>query len=685
MHTSIKITGAYLALAICLCTNQAGAQNKTTTSVNPVADQLQPLLPGAVHLQGHVGKKIDQCIHNRIMVQPVDNLVALFQTKNLDPGGYRGEFIGKWATAAALACRYQPNPELEKKMNKAMADLINSRTAEGYISTYKKEAELKVWDVWIQKYVLLGLIAQYDETANNNYLLAAKASADHLLSLTGPGKLSVEEYGPSFHKGGVNFSILEPVVLLYERTKEKKYLDYASYIVDAWSKPGKYSKNGVRLIENAAAGKPLVNYEVMHTYTLMSDFEGLCELYRVTRKKQYLDACIRVAHAIKKYELMIIGSMSNHEMWYNGAKHQTGILERPNETCATATWMKLCYQLLRLTGDPAWADEMETSLYNGLLGAMMPKGEWWSYDSHLYGERVPSRVQGDHLSCCVSSGPRALLLTPQWASMMGARGSLVVNLFTAGNATYTLPNGETVTITQETDYPRTSLVTLHVQPRKQTTFPLQLRIPAWSSQTVLKVNGKTIPTTPGTYATIERSWKPGDVVTLELDLRGRIVPAPGGETHQAIVRGPIVLAMDNRLAHEQDSAIWLIASPHVYEDFPGNTPTKDFILPTYNFPAPGVPAYIDLKPVTPTDTSIWMAFEVPFVVRPSFQVHREKPVVMCDFSSAGNQWSDNNLYRVWLPQPLLMSNMYARNTWKFAVYNAKVRPAVPAYIQAAVK
>jgi hypothetical protein len=79
-----------------------------------------------------------------------------------------------------------------------------------------------------------------------------------------------------------------------------------------------------------------------------------------------------------------------------------------------------------------------------------------------------------------------------------------------------------------------------------------------------------------------------------------------------------------------------------------------------------------------------MAFELQFIIRPSFQVHREK-IVMCAFVSAGNEWSENNLYRVWLPQPLYMENMFAKDTWKFSGYNLKKRQTVPAYIRVAVK
>jgi DUF1680 family protein len=527
---------------------------------------LEPLSPGTVTIGGHLGHKLNQCITNRIMVQEINPILDLFLTRTNDTGGFKGEFLGKWLTAAALSCRYQENPALQGTVDRAVEQLIKAASPEGYITTYQPGAEFKTWDVWIQKYVLLGLIAEYDQTGKQADLEAAKRSADYVLSRNGPGKLSIEEYGPPSHKGGCSFSILEPMVLLYERTGEKRYLDFARYIVAAWSKPGKYAPQGIRLIENAEAGTPLVESEVLHSYALMSCFEGLCELYRATGKQRYLDACLKFAQIIMREELMITGSVSNHEMWYNGALEQTETLERPVETCATATWMKLCYQLLRLTGDSKWADRMEVSLYNNLLGAMMPQGEWWSYDSPLTGERAPSRQQGVHLSCCVSSGPRGLLITPEWAVMRSVAGGPVVNLYSPGTASLKLPNGKNLNIVQETGYPVTALVTLTLQPEKPSSFALKLRIPEWSKLTVIKVNEEPIKCQPGSYASIERKWKANDKVTLKLDLRGRIIRAPSGAPQQVVMRGPIVLAFDNRLTRAEDTTVWLLAQPLVWDD-----------------------------------------------------------------------------------------------------------------------
>lgn len=641
---------------------------------------MEPLPPGAVTIGGHLGHKIAQCITNRIMLQEINPMLDLFLTRTNDTGDFKGEFLGKWLTAAALSCRYQENPALQGSVDRALEQLINAASTGGYITTYQPGAEFKTWDVWIQKYVLLGLIAEYDQTGKRAVLDAAKRSADYVLGRNGPGKLSIEEYGLPFHEGGCNFSILEPVVLLYERTGDQRYLDFARYIVEAWSKPGKYAPNGIRLMENAEAGTPLVESELAHAYVLMSCFEGLCELYRATGEQRYLAACLKCAQIILRDELMITGSVSNEELWCNGAMEQTEMLEQPVETCATATWMKLCYQLLRLTGDSKWADRLEVSLYNNLLGAMMPQGEWWAYNSPLTGERVPSRQQGVHLSCCVSSGPRGLLITPEWAVMRSAAGEPVVNLYAPGTASLKLPNGKNLNILQETGYPVTALVTLTLQPEEPSSFALKLRIPEWSKQMVIKVNGEPIKCQPGSYASIERNWKANDKVTLELDLRGRITRAPSGAPEQAVMRGPIVLAFDNRLTQAEDTTVWLLSQPLVYNDLVKTKNYKGSVMARHNFPPPGEPGYVELQPVASKTGDVWMAFEVPFFERPSHvSGHRPKNLVMCDYASAGNGWSETNLFRVWAPQPMFMGNLYATNTWK--ILAGSKRPAVPEYIE----
>ncbi|MBZ4190894.1 hypothetical protein [Niabella beijingensis] len=146
----------------------------------------------------------------------------------------------------------------------------------------------------------------------------------------------------------------------------------------------------------------------------------------------------------------------------------------------------------------------------------------------------------------------------------------------------------------------------------------------------------------------------------------------------------MVLALDNRLVQEQDTAIWLIPDSRHFELFPNN-PKYRFIGPVHDFDSRKRDVYIDLKAVAVPDKNIRMAFEVPFTDRPVFHIHREKKIIMCDYASAGNQWNDSNFYRVWLPQPLYMGNMYARNTWKLMGYGLKAPVKVPQYITKALQ
>src|ERR1035438_4431191 len=170
-----------LALVLILVLLGWNHSDAATSSVYKVAvrDRLEPLPPGTITIGGHLGHKLSQCITNRIMVQEINPMLDLFLTRTNDTGDFKGEFLGKWLAAAALSCRYQENPALQGRVDQALERLLNATATNGYISTYEIGQEFKTWDVWIQKYVLLGLIAQFDQTRRRADLKAAKRSADY--------------------------------------------------------------------------------------------------------------------------------------------------------------------------------------------------------------------------------------------------------------------------------------------------------------------------------------------------------------------------------------------------------------------------------------------------------------------------------------------------------------------------
>ena len=640
----MRLINFYLILAVCI------AFVTTTARAESVADTLKPAPPGTVQLEGWIGQKLDLCLTNRVMAQDIEKLIKPFRDRKESTGGdWRMEYWGKWFTSAALGCAYAPTPERRALLERAASEVIRTQSADGYIGSYDAGHRLVNWNVWCTKYVLLGLIADHDLTGDKAALEAACRVADCLIRELQEGRVKIVDIDVGVLKGIASCSILEPVALLYQRTGEKRYLDLALAIVAQWSTPSKYAPQGLHLVEDALASAPPLK---SHAYAIMSCFEGVCELYRATGDPRLLEAVVKFAQSVRKHELLIDGGVSNQELFCEGARIQTETLEQPQETCATVTWMKLCAQLLRLTGDPIWADELEISLDNALLGATTPDGAWWAYHSPLNGERLPSHAQQADvgLSCCIASGPRGLLLTPRWA-VMTSRAGPVVNLYAPGTARITLDGGVEVRIVQKTDYPVGNQIAISVEPTRPCRFTLSLRIPAWSRKTFLAVNGQTVSCGCGTFAKLEREWKGGDRVTLELDMRGRAVPAPSGAPQLAVLRGPILLAMDNRLVEPQDGAA------HLVTDAEG---------------------YVNLKPAETRPAGVWMAMEVPFEIRPyHFFFHRQIRLVMCDFASAGNAWTEQNLYRTWLPQPLFLRQAFVPGTWKLMYPEPRSRPKIP--------
>ena len=581
-----------------------------------------------VRLGGRLGHAIDLCIRNRVMAQDGEHLVEPFR-KRSETNCWSSEFWGKWFLSAVSAQRYTQDAKALAAVGQSARSLMAAQSSDGYIGTYAPENHLKTWDVWGRKYTLLGLLAYHDLTGDRAALVSARRLADHLLTEVGPGHASIVKNGA--YRGMASSSILEPMVLLYDRTGDARYLDFAKYIVAQWETP-----DGPRLISKALEGVPVAERfpppakwftweNGQKAYEMMSCYEGLLELYRVTGTPEYLTAVVKTYENIRDTEINVAGSGASMECWYGGAAKQTAQARHMMETCVTMTWMKLGQNLLRLTGDPRIADDLERSAYNALLASMLPDGSSFAKYSPLSGHRALGEIQCDSgLNCCTANGPRGLMLLPETAVMTTTDG-VVVNLYGPSTGTATLPGGGRVAIQQETDYPVSGTISLRPVPDRPRAFALRLRIPAWSARTTVTVNGTPVADVkPGEYTRIERTWRAGDEVRLELDVRARLVRAPGaGDQHVAVVRGPVVLARDSRLG---GGSVDEVAS--VRADAEG---------------------HVALEPLATRPDGVWMAFRTPF----EQGIHDSKgELVLTDYSSAGNAWNEASRFRVWMPQIL---------------------------------
>jgi len=477
---------------------------------------------------------------------------------------------------------------------------------------------------------MLGLLAYYNITKDNKSLQAAKEVANNLMEELATKKILIVKKGN--HRGMAATSVLEPICKLYAVTKEKKYLEFAEEIVRQWETsegPQLISKSGTNVSERFPKTKNWFGWEQgQKAYEMMSCYEGLLELYRLTGKEEYKKAVEKTWENINETEINIAGSGSSVECWFGGKNLQTLPIHHYQETCVTVTWIKLCQQLLRLTGDAKYADAIEQSFYNALLGAMKPDGTDWAKYSPLAGERLQGSEQcGMGLNCCVASGPRGLFTIPLTAVMSEKEG-LRVNFFVEGTYHLQTPGGQPAELIQQTTYPVSGNIILKLSIPKAENLTLRIRIPGWSKQSVLIINGEPVTKViPGQYAEVRRIWKTGDSISVVLDMRGRLIHLGKLPESIAIVRGPIVLARDARLGG----------------------PNVDATIK----PVTDNDGYFKLEPAGVNQNGIWMGFKAPFML----ESHKEavnKPVslLLCDYASAGNTNDETSWFRVWFPQSL---------------------------------
>lgn len=604
---------------------------------------------------GYAGSLIDKCIHNGVMATNFHPFVQAFHDKTDTEGLFCGEFWGKWFTSAVLACEYEPTEEHFAILKEAVYGLMAAQEADGRLSA--SGIDFSHWDIWGRKYVLLGLLAYYDISKDEKVLNCAIGAADNLISVTaGENGRKVTETGLMALQGLSSCSILQPVVFLYERTGEKRFLDYAEYLVGLWGVPSAYTKDGLRLIEQSVPGCTPVTIAAPKAYEIMSCYEGLLELYHATGRTEYFEAVKSYMEAVLKREIMITGSGSSGELWCEGAYRQTQLLEAPMETCVTATFMKMCRELLCLTGDVKWANQLEISLFNALAGALLPEGNWWAYFSPLLGERVPSQVQIEyvHSSCCVVNGPRALLEVPKWC-VMNREDGIAVNLYQKG--TYrAMFGGQEVELEQDTEYPKSGRIVLTFKKAADGEMTLALRIPEWAQGAQIRVGEERIAARPGTYCELKREWKSGDRAELNFDMRVRIVKAPGNEVFKALMSGPVVLGLDQRFVKEEPKSLWLMNDAMKWVD------DKQMNL-SYCL-TQSLAQETDRPIAEPCESEgALLAYRVKFLNRPiHFFDHKIEEIVFRDYASCGSSFAENTAIRVWFPDPMFCGDIFPRRS-----------------------
>ena len=297
------------------------------------------------------------------------------------------------------------------------------------------------------------------------------------------------------------------------------------------------------------------NAHSVHAYSHVNSFSSAAMAYAVTGEEKYLRIIRNAYDFLQSSQCYATGGFGPVERIMPPGGMLGKALDYHQNSCETpcCSWaaFKLARYLTQFTGEARYGDWIERLMYNGIGGIL------WIKDAGRHFYYADYRVSGgvkvyarEVYTCCSGSYIQAVSDFPNQIYYRDST-SLYISLYLPSEVTWSGPGGE-IKVTQETEYPEAEASTFTVNPSQSTAFALKFRVPGWSNDMTVRVNGAAIdvPCKPGTWAVVQRMWAPGDKVEIRIPLRFRFSAVDPQHPHRiAVVRGPVVMVQEGN-AHE---------------------------------------------------------------------------------------------------------------------------------------
>lgn len=539
-------------------------------------------VPGVgLSLEGWVETYLSAISEQWLKVAPFSNpaMLEMISDRDREPARellpWSGEFAGKYLTSAVQVYRVTRDDSLRQVITEFVGRLTALQAEDGYLGPWSTKDQLtgtapnvafhfpsdlslpegflderRTWDTWGLYHAMLGLLLWFEESDDVAALDAARRIGDLLHSTFEDMPLiDFNMDVPVLNTTEMNQAPIHSLALLYQHTGDERYLWLATKIREEFSTT---TADGTPIagdyVEGPLSGKAFFEL-AKPRWESLHPIMGLAELYGITGDERSRRAFEATWWSIVKNDRHNNGGFSSGEQAVGNP--YSGL---PIETCCTIAWLAMTVEMLRLTGDSVVADELELSTLNSVVGMHSISGRWVTYNTPMDGVRLASahdlvfqaREGSPELNCCSVNGARGFGMLSDWA-VMAADGGLAVNWYGPGWMTAQIRDGR-VRLHQDTDYPRNNQVQITLELDRARAFPLRLRIPSWSSSTVVQVNGRDIDdVAPGRYLVLDREWRTGDVIAIEFDFTLQYWAGERECTGKASVyRGPILLAYDRR-------------------------------------------------------------------------------------------------------------------------------------------
>lgn len=508
-------------------------------------------------------------------------------------GDEKGDFYGmvfqdsdlaKWLEAVSYQLMSTPDPELEKTVDETIDLIGRAQQEDGYLNTYFTIKEpgnrftnlCECHELYCAGHMMEAAVAYYRATGKDKLLKIMCRMADLIDQNFGP-----EENKRHGYPGHEEIELA--LVKMYEATHEKRYLKLARYFIDErGTKPqyfdiefekrnhashfsylyppyGMYS-NGPKYAQYHLPIREQKTFEG-HAVRCMYMASGAVDVARLTGDQKLLETCRELYRNMVQRRMYLtggIGSTPKAEMF-------TSDYDLPNdmvygETCASVGMMFFTKRLLETEPKGDYADTMERALLNTCLAGMSLDGKSFFYVNPLEVDPIVSKENPDRAhvlpvrpawfgcACCPPNLSRMITSLAEYIYTI-RDNDVYVNLYMSNHAKLCLKDRE-IELDVQTEYPYEGLIKIQVQ--SDGDYSICFRIPSWSKDKWNgEINGREVAEKPEDgFVRLERSWKKGDTILLELDFEPKRVyanPRVSKDVGKVAVQcGPLVYCLEEK-------------------------------------------------------------------------------------------------------------------------------------------